>query len=71
MHLVSLVRQSVHCDGASIDFEPGEPIITEYSRKYSIPEFGRMAAEAGCKLRRVWTDSRGWFAVLLLEPTSG
>ncbi|HKB81020.1 MAG TPA: L-histidine N(alpha)-methyltransferase [Thermoanaerobaculia bacterium] len=68
MHLVSRVRQSVRIEsiGMTAEFEPEESIHTENSYKYAEADLARMAAEAGFALRRTWTDSRRWFADVLL-----
>ena len=44
-------------------FERGESIHTENSYKYSIPEFQALAARAGFRAAKVWTDARRWFSV--------
>jgi dimethylhistidine N-methyltransferase len=62
--LVSQCRQSVTVAGEWFWFEKGEEIRTEYSHKYTIGEFGEIAAGAGFTLRKYWTDSARRFAVL-------
>lgn len=66
MHLVSRDRQVASLGGTEIAFARGETICTEYSHKYSVPEFARLAANAGFVLRREWTDNERNFAVLHL-----
>jgi len=66
MHLVSSARQSVRIGERSFAFEGGEPIVTEYSYKYSLDGFRQLAGSAGFDVRRVWTDERGWFGVKFL-----
>ncbi len=44
-------------------FEPGESIHTENSCKYSVAEFQALAARAGFRGARAWTDRRGRFAL--------
>jgi len=63
MHLVSLARQTVSVGAHRFSLEPGETIHTENSYKYAAEEFAALAAEAGFRAERVWTDRRGWFAV--------
>ena len=48
-------------------FERGESIHTENSYKYSVPEFERLAANAGFAPAKLWTDARGWFGVFGLR----
>jgi dimethylhistidine N-methyltransferase len=66
MHLVSLKNQMVHLNGTGIPFTEGESIWTESSYKYNIDEFEKMAAAAGFRIDRVWTDDRKWFSVQYL-----
>ena len=64
MSLVSTRAQSVTIAEQPFDFAAGEPIITEYSHKYTIEGFAAMAAGVGLTLRRTWTDDCARFAVL-------
>jgi L-histidine Nalpha-methyltransferase len=64
MHLASLRDQSVSLANQRFHFELGETICTEYSHKYTIPQFVALAAPANLRLRHYWTDRRRWFAVL-------
>lgn len=66
MHLVSLDNQVVRVGGEKIPFAQGESIWTESSYKYSLEEFGRLAAGAGLRVRRVWTDPERLFSVQYL-----
>jgi dimethylhistidine N-methyltransferase len=63
MHLVSTERQTVAIGPHRFFFERGESIHTENSYKYSIAEFQALAARAGFRAAKVWTDPRGWFSV--------
>ena len=47
MHLVSKIAQTVTVDDERIEFEQGESIHTESSRKYDYQTFGTLAAENG------------------------
>lgn len=67
MHLVSLQQQSIHIDDKMFNFERGESIHTECSYKYSIMEFQQMAASAGFKTVKVWTDTEQLFSVHYFE----
>jgi dimethylhistidine N-methyltransferase len=64
--LVSRRPQYVTVAGQAFAFTLGEAIRTEYSHKYSIEEFARLAGTAGLSLHREWTDSDKNFAVLHL-----
>jgi dimethylhistidine N-methyltransferase len=63
MHLVSLNGQQVRLNGASIHFRCGETIHTENSYKFHVEEFQDLAAGAGFRLVRVWTDAQRLFSV--------
>lgn len=62
--LVSQCEQSVAVGGRVFPLDRDEAIVTEYSHKYTIDGFARLAAEAGLTLRRTWTDEDELFAVL-------
>lgn len=66
MLLISRRAQKATVGGRSFTFEAGETIRTEYSHKYTIEGFARMASKAGFAPRRVWTDQKSLFAVHLL-----
>jgi len=68
MHLVARRDVSFKVDAAVFRLARGEYLLTEYSHKYTPESASRIAAAAGLKLRRTWSDPREWFSVLLLEP---
>lgn len=70
MRLVSRRPQSVRMGGRTLAFQRGEHILTEYSHKYTLDSFARLAGGAGLRRRRVWTDGAGRFSIQLLEPGS-
>ena len=65
MHLESLRAQSVDILGRRFDFREGETIHTENSYKYTVEEFAEVAAGAGWRPVRVWTDPERLFSVQL------
>ncbi len=67
MHLKSRVAQIVHLGETTVAFEEGESILTEYSYKYSLAEFARLAAAAGLVVERVWRDGGQRFSVQYLR----
>lgn len=69
MRLISERAQSVRLGEATIDFEAGERIVTEYSHKYDLDELEHMGQEAGFRLSKHWSDPREWFSVCFLEVT--
>ena len=71
MHLVSLIDQTVHLENVTIPFAKGESIWTESSYKFNLDEFAQIAAAAGFKVGRVWTDEKQWFSVQYLVNTEG
>ena len=66
IYLVSTCDQNVTVSGQVFPFSAGEAIFTEYSHKYTIDGFVRMATTAGFNLHRDWTDPDQRFAVLHL-----
>lgn len=71
IYLESRSDQVVKIGEREINFYAGEQILTEYSHKYTVDGFAKLAAEQGFELHKYWTDSREYFAVLhlVLEST--
>ena len=67
MYLAAPSGQVVNVDGQSFELAAGEAICTEYSHKYSMDGFAKMAAACGWNHRDTWTDDRQYFAVMYLE----
>jgi dimethylhistidine N-methyltransferase len=67
MYLMSEIDQVVEIDGQTFHFERDESICTEHSYKFTVGEFGVLAAEAGWSLERSWTDRENFFATLLFR----
>ncbi len=63
MHLVGTASQDVTVDGETFTFAAGETICTEYSCKYTLDGFAELAASAGWRVERVWTDDHPLFSV--------
>ncbi len=66
MRLVSRKAQRVSLAGSTIEFRSGEHITTEYSHKYSPPEFAELARAAGFEPRQSWEDEDSLFSVQYL-----
>lgn len=69
MHLVSKTRQQVRIEALQLEvaFEEDETIHTENSYKYDDRRIAALASAADFAVERRWTDSRGWFADVLLR----
>jgi dimethylhistidine N-methyltransferase len=63
MHLVSDASQTVHIGDHRFAFSEGESIRTEYSYKYTLDGFSRLASRAGFSVDQVWTDDAGLFSI--------
>jgi dimethylhistidine N-methyltransferase len=63
IRLVNAEQQTVNINGNSIVVEQGEGILTEYSHKYTLEGFAKMAQTAGFSVERVWTDPNNLFTV--------
>jgi dimethylhistidine N-methyltransferase len=68
MHLVSTRSQRVRIDALEleIDFSDGETIHTESSYKHDTGTLAALAAASGFAIEKQWTDSREWFADVLM-----
>lgn len=66
-HIVSRADQIVRVGEQRVLFERDEAMLVEYSCKYSLEDFASMAAKAGLRVTRTWTDPKHWFAVQMLE----
>ena len=64
IYVVSSCDQTITVGDRSFEIAEGEPVLTEYSHKYTIDGFAELAAAAGLTLRRQWTDAQDRFAVL-------
>ena len=63
IYIRSLANQEAWIAGTPIHFGEGELIHTEYSYKYSIPEFRALAARSGFRPVDTWTDPAELFSV--------
>lgn len=68
MHLVVATDTLVRWPGGGRSFARGERIHTENSYKYRVEDFVALLNRAGFPRTQVWTDERGWFAVILARP---
>jgi L-histidine Nalpha-methyltransferase len=71
MHLKSLRAQDVTVAGQQFRFRPGESIHTENSYKYGLEDFQSLAARAGFRPIKAWTDPARLFSVHYLESITG
>ena len=69
LYLVSQAEQTVEVMGRSFHFSAGERIHTEHSHKYDVEGFHKMAATAGWRALKVWTDEARLFSVHVLEAS--
>lgn len=67
MHLISQEPQVVDVAGERFIFREGESIHTENSYKFGLEEFEELAADAGFRAKRCWTDPERLFSVHYLE----
>lgn len=64
MHLEARSDLVVRWPGAQRRFAQGQRIHTENSYKYTPDAFCALLVQSGFGAARVWTDERGWFAVM-------
>lgn len=67
LRLIADTAQQVNIGNEQIHIEKNEGILTEYSHKYTLESFAKMAAKAGFKVKRVWMDPKKLFSVQYLE----
>ncbi|MEO6688746.1 MAG: L-histidine N(alpha)-methyltransferase [Dokdonella sp.] len=67
-HIVSLLAQDVHIAGETFHFDRHEAMLVEYSCKYSLEDFARLAHKAQLRVEHSWTDAQLQFAVVYLMP---
>ncbi|MDJ0710947.1 MAG: L-histidine N(alpha)-methyltransferase [Woeseiaceae bacterium] len=67
MYLVSEKGQTVTIGRETIAVADGERILTEHSHKYTLEGFDELAAHAGFRPIRHWTDADEMFAICFLE----
>ena len=63
IRLISAKSQVVRSGNERIEIDDGEAILTEYSHKYTLEGFAKMAERAGFEVRKVWTDPDDLFSV--------
>ena len=51
-----------------VNFQAGESILTEISRKFDLGIFPAKLEAKGLKVRKVWTDPKKWFGLILCQP---
>lgn len=67
IRLVSQADQNVKIAGREFAFAKDEPILTEYSHKYTPRAMQQLAREAGWRLKHLWTDPQELFAVAYFD----
>ncbi|MEM0924915.1 MAG: L-histidine N(alpha)-methyltransferase [Planctomycetota bacterium] len=67
IYIRSLCEQTIALGDRVFRLGEGELIHTEYSHKYTIDSFTKLAGEAGFLLEHLWTDPEDLFAVLHLR----
>ena len=63
MHLISKQDQQVTIGEHVFQFKKDQSILTEYSHKYSLQRFQKLAEKAGFKRVKTWVDDKQLFSV--------
>ncbi|MCX5967553.1 MAG: L-histidine N(alpha)-methyltransferase [Cyanobacteria bacterium] len=71
MALISRESQTVTLAGRRWAFAAGEPLISEYSVKYTPDAFAQLAHQAGWRRLQRWSDTAEDLSLHLLEPAAG
>ncbi|MGB1049641.1 MAG: L-histidine N(alpha)-methyltransferase [Rhodothermales bacterium] len=66
MRLIATETMSISLPQGSVSIPKGRFIRTEYSHKYHLDGFTRLANQSGFVVDNVWTDANTWFSVQLL-----
>jgi dimethylhistidine N-methyltransferase len=68
-YLCSMTAQKVHLGDLNqeISFAAWEPIHTETSHKFTLPEIELLGQKAGFKINQVFTDAKHYFADVLFD----
>lgn len=69
MHLRSMRSQTVQLKSLNltVNFAPGETILTEISRKFDLNKIQQQLTTRGLVPIQTWTDSNHWFGLLLCQ----
>ncbi|MDV2999573.1 MAG: Histidine N-alpha-methyltransferase [Chroococcopsis gigantea SAG 12.99] len=69
MYLIAGKAHSVNLSGLDlrVNFEAGEKILTEISRKFALETMSEYLNGLGFKTVRTWTDDRQYFGLLLIQ----
>jgi len=67
MYLVANKRHSITIGDHTFRIQEGESILTEYSHKYTLPDFKELAKEARFAVEKVWVDSESLFSIQYLS----
>ena len=65
--IYSRADQQVHFPDETFRFRSGEWMAVEYSYKYTIEDFARLAEQASWRTRALWTDDDQMFSLWFLE----
>lgn len=66
-HIISRYAQAVDVAGERFHFHADEPILVEYSCKYSLEDFEQIALSAGMFIEKTWLDRDRYFSIQLLR----
>jgi dimethylhistidine N-methyltransferase len=71
MHLRCLQAHTVHLEALNlkVEFEAGETIKTEISRKFDLEGIQKQLQAKGLKPFSVWTDPQQWFGLILAQKS--
>ena len=72
MHLVCQQTHSVCLEALDyqVNFEQGETVLTEISRKFDLQEMQNYLSACKLKPLKMWTDTQRWFGVILSQMQS-
>ncbi|MFN5874530.1 MAG: L-histidine N(alpha)-methyltransferase, partial [Aphanizomenon sp.] len=76
-HVDNQIEMYLHCQKShwvsldildlKVNFEVGESILTEISRKFDLPTMETLLQSKGLNTVKTWTDKKGWFGLILSQ----
>jgi len=67
MHLIATRDTLVLAGDRRFELGQGADIRTEESYKFAADDFADLVEQSGLRLRRSWSDERGWFTILYFD----
>jgi len=67
LHVRSPHQASLDILDLNVNFESGESILTEISRKFDLEKIQNQLRSQGLETIKIWTDPQKWFGLVLCQ----